>query len=500
MNELYQQWLQIPADRLPPNHYALLGLDDFESDTTKIDEAAKQRAAYLHSIAAGPQRKAVQELLGMVASARRVLTDPESKTHYDDQLRNPAPAARPTVVPTSNAAAPTAAANASAAGTPASSRADSYAASRRKRKQFQWKFHAISASVLLLIVLIVYFVNRGGGGRRAADAKPLSSKSTATQSTGSPAPKNQKPSGLTSNKTTPDNTTPNDSESSSNEAMSSTRTKRTANASVSSSQARPVAPKSQKLGAEIGRTKGSGLLSGGKFDEVLADVNVPGASVPGAKDMQPPAKSGDGPSDATPISLAKDWLAGLKAVPEFPGDVAKRFKIANTQRLFNAADGAMIVQPAENAAATQTLSETKPSLESGQAVSLTVQMSGQVSDGQLVAIGFPKWLIGIRTQGDRMEIVSSQSGSGDDFQVIESMPKTDQPIRLAVVRDSKPPSRFRWIVDGPDSAHSGQVDREKMGTKAGLVIHFRSTKETPADAIKLTDLKTGKLKKAPDWP
>ena len=60
LNSLYQEWLEIPAERLPPNHYALLGLDDFESDKHVIEAAAKSRSAYLHQIAAGPQRKIVQ--------------------------------------------------------------------------------------------------------------------------------------------------------------------------------------------------------------------------------------------------------------------------------------------------------------------------------------------------------------------------------------------------------------------------------------------------------
>jgi hypothetical protein len=56
LNALYHEWLEIPAERLPPNHYALLGLSDFESDTEAIEAAAKSRSVYLHQISAGPQR------------------------------------------------------------------------------------------------------------------------------------------------------------------------------------------------------------------------------------------------------------------------------------------------------------------------------------------------------------------------------------------------------------------------------------------------------------
>ena len=52
----YAEWLQIPTQQRPPDHYALLGLDAWEEDAKKIDTAAKKRAAYLHQLAAGPHR------------------------------------------------------------------------------------------------------------------------------------------------------------------------------------------------------------------------------------------------------------------------------------------------------------------------------------------------------------------------------------------------------------------------------------------------------------
>ncbi|MEO1529391.1 MAG: hypothetical protein AAFX06_28555, partial [Planctomycetota bacterium] len=96
----YTEWLEIPASRLPPNHYALLGIEDFETDTDTIESAAKARAAYLHQIASGPNRKAVQEMLGQVAIARRCLTDAGSRSEYDRALRQPSPQSEP-ATPTS---------------------------------------------------------------------------------------------------------------------------------------------------------------------------------------------------------------------------------------------------------------------------------------------------------------------------------------------------------------------------------------------------------------
>lgn len=83
----YQKWLKIPAEELPPNHYALLGLPKFETELAKIDEASMRRSGYLHQMASGPNRPIVQKLLGEIATARRVLLNEATKRDYDASLR-----------------------------------------------------------------------------------------------------------------------------------------------------------------------------------------------------------------------------------------------------------------------------------------------------------------------------------------------------------------------------------------------------------------------------
>ena len=78
--------LEIDPELRPPTHYQLLGIDDFETDLDVIAAAAKERGAYLHRIAAGAHRKAVQQLLGEVAVARRTLLNDQTKQAYDEQL------------------------------------------------------------------------------------------------------------------------------------------------------------------------------------------------------------------------------------------------------------------------------------------------------------------------------------------------------------------------------------------------------------------------------
>ncbi len=148
----YDDWLGIPREDQPPNHYRLLDLREFESSTAAIDEAAKLRAAYLHQLAGGPNREAVQKLLNEVARARRTLMDDRARREYDEQLRNPVDIA---------AAAP-----AFEIETGATPRAGKAPPSRRprgrrpKRKSWinDWRVHGASISILLLaaITAVVY--------------------------------------------------------------------------------------------------------------------------------------------------------------------------------------------------------------------------------------------------------------------------------------------------------------------------------------------------------
>lgn len=168
----YRDWLEIPSDRLPPNHYALLGIADFESDVSVIEEAAKSRGAYLHQIASGPQRKIVQQLLGEVAIAKRTLTDNDQKAEYDRSLR---------LAHSSPAESQQTAERRGATTSPGP----------RRRTARDWKYHLISGAVLFGVVGVIWFVNRNSGGRRAADVNlqgttPSTDRQVQSGSTDSP--------------------------------------------------------------------------------------------------------------------------------------------------------------------------------------------------------------------------------------------------------------------------------------------------------------------------
>ena len=85
--DAYHKWLGIPPSQQPPNHYRLLGIDVFESDSEVIDVAANQRMSYLQDVAAGPHVELSQKLLNEISSARRCLLNADEKTAYDETLR-----------------------------------------------------------------------------------------------------------------------------------------------------------------------------------------------------------------------------------------------------------------------------------------------------------------------------------------------------------------------------------------------------------------------------
>lgn len=174
----YQEWLEIRPEDQPPSHYRLLGIDEFESDSSVIDQAGKSRAAYLHQLAGGPNRASVQKLLNEVAKARRTLLDPEARELYDNQLREQ-PADSTAAVPAIQLAAvdksPVRAQRKSA-----NPRTTTGRKPRSKSWYDDWRIHVASASMLLLVAIVaVIYTNTRGDSRRAtqvarADAPKLS--------------------------------------------------------------------------------------------------------------------------------------------------------------------------------------------------------------------------------------------------------------------------------------------------------------------------------------
>jgi hypothetical protein len=114
----YHEWLQIPPDQRPIDHYRLLGLARFEDDADRIARAADERMALVSSFQVGPRKVQTQRLLNELSAARLCLLSPTAKADYDATLRSvdvspaPPPLVEPPIQPpppteTSDAAAVT---------------------------------------------------------------------------------------------------------------------------------------------------------------------------------------------------------------------------------------------------------------------------------------------------------------------------------------------------------------------------------------------------------
>lgn len=82
----YYQWLAIPEDVRPPNHYQLLGLQMFEANALVIENAADARMRHLSSYAIGPHAAISQRLMTEISAARVCLCDEARKAAYDEGL------------------------------------------------------------------------------------------------------------------------------------------------------------------------------------------------------------------------------------------------------------------------------------------------------------------------------------------------------------------------------------------------------------------------------
>ena len=84
----YYEWLGIPREEQPPNHYRLLGISLWESNPQVIDSAANQRMGYLQELTGDhEQLDNAQRIIGEISRARLVLLDATKKDGYDKEIR-----------------------------------------------------------------------------------------------------------------------------------------------------------------------------------------------------------------------------------------------------------------------------------------------------------------------------------------------------------------------------------------------------------------------------
>lgn len=84
--DVYKDWLGIPEESRPPNHYELLRLRQFEDDAEKIRGHYKKLNVHVRAYASGQYADESQNLLNELARAMLCLTDPSRKREYDESL------------------------------------------------------------------------------------------------------------------------------------------------------------------------------------------------------------------------------------------------------------------------------------------------------------------------------------------------------------------------------------------------------------------------------
>lgn len=96
------QWLGLPEQAWPPDHYTLLGLPRGEADLAHIEERVQERMACLRCYQLSHPEEAT-EAMNRVAQAFICLTETQSRRDYDRTLNPPAPTSNGSSAPPSPA-------------------------------------------------------------------------------------------------------------------------------------------------------------------------------------------------------------------------------------------------------------------------------------------------------------------------------------------------------------------------------------------------------------
>ncbi len=84
----YHRWLGISPKHRPPDHYRLLGVEQFENDPEVIRDAAARQMAHVRSYQLGQNSELSQKILNELGVAKACLLDPAKKAQYDARLRS----------------------------------------------------------------------------------------------------------------------------------------------------------------------------------------------------------------------------------------------------------------------------------------------------------------------------------------------------------------------------------------------------------------------------
>lgn len=157
----YLQWLGIPPEDQPPDHYRLLGIRRFESNPEAIASATEQRMAIVRAFQTGPRGAATQPLLNQLAAAKLCLLDPFSKSEYDGNLSREAgdPSIADSLLPASLPSQESETPTQSPAPISIDTQAVSSEARHSKSTRFDWSLPVIGILLTVAVGLSIWIAN-----------------------------------------------------------------------------------------------------------------------------------------------------------------------------------------------------------------------------------------------------------------------------------------------------------------------------------------------------
>jgi hypothetical protein len=176
----YLRWLGIRDPQRPLNHYRLLGLELFESDSDVIANAADRQMAHVRTFQTSKHSTLSQRVLNELAGAKVCLLNPEKKAAYDAglaALRAAAEKAVPVPPPLPPVPPPLPAAAALLAECPSLERGHA-GPSLRARSRGRGKKRNIAAAWAVLVTVAVSVVLIGAWACLADRGTPHESKQT----------------------------------------------------------------------------------------------------------------------------------------------------------------------------------------------------------------------------------------------------------------------------------------------------------------------------------
>lgn len=82
----YTEWLGVASPERPPNYYTMLGIDPAASSDDEIQNAFSQRVERIRIYQVGARGTEAQRVLDELSTAFRVLTNPDKRREYDEEL------------------------------------------------------------------------------------------------------------------------------------------------------------------------------------------------------------------------------------------------------------------------------------------------------------------------------------------------------------------------------------------------------------------------------